>query len=416
MASIYKRGKTWWIHYLVGGKPVSKSLKTGDERIAIAKKKQFDALNELHQLPQPSSTPIETVLQSFCDFLMANGTRKCAKNDMSRLRGFFGPRCRALRLGSHVPRKFRQPNRKLPLIPDKLRNCHVPARRLEDISAELISNHILERRAKDHIGPKTANHIREVLHRLFRYAAEHHGYVCPDRRFRNPAEGVERATESAPVITWLDDEQIEAQLKALDREPELKTIAAVYIFAGLRREEALWLTPSDVDLRTKMIHVRAKTVDGTFWQPKTKRNRSVPISRALHTFLCTHTPSRGSPWYFTNPQGRRRDPDDLSSRFREINKEAGLPWSCLDFRHTFGSHLAQKGESLYKIAELMGNSPEICRRHYAALVPEKMHDTVEFKPNAKPSETEELLKKLLAKLEQVGVKTEHIVPSTTTTA
>ncbi len=37
-----------------------------------------------------------------------------------------------------------------------------------------------------------------------------------------------------------------------------------------------------------------------------------------------------------------------------------------------------KGESLYKISELMGNSPEICRRHYAALVPEKMRDTVEF--------------------------------------
>jgi hypothetical protein len=52
--------------------------------------------------------------------------------------------------------------------------------------------------------------------------------------------------------------------------------------------------------------------------------------------------------------------------------------SNLSFRHTFGSQLAMKGESLYKIATLMGNSPEICRRHYAALVPEAMSDTVEF--------------------------------------
>jgi hypothetical protein len=37
-----------------------------------------------------------------------------------------------------------------------------------------------------------------------------------------------------------------------------------------------------------------------------------------------------------------------------------------------------KGECLYKISKLMGNSPEICRTHYAALVPETMHDTVEF--------------------------------------
>lgn len=44
------------------------------------------------------------------------------------------------------------------------------------------------------------------------------------------------------------------------------------------------------------------------------------------------------------------------------------------------------GESLYKIATLMGSSPEICRRHYAALVPEAMADTVEF-PITKPAQT-----------------------------
>lgn len=55
-----------------------------------------------------------------------------------------------------------------------------------------------------------------------------------------------------------------------------------------------------------------------------------------------------------------------------------MKWTCLDFRHTFGSQLAMKGESLYKISVLMGNSPEICRRHYAALIPETMVDSVEF--------------------------------------
>ena len=53
-------------------------------------------------------------------------------------------------------------------------------------------------------------------------------------------------------------------------------------------------------------------------------------------------------------------------------------WSALDFRHTFGSQLAQKGVSLYKISALMGNSPEICRRHYAALVPQSLRSSVEF--------------------------------------
>jgi hypothetical protein len=54
----------------------------------------------------------------------------------------------------------------------------------------------------------------------------------------------------------------------------------------------------------------------------------------------------------------------------------GLKWTC--FRHTFSSLLAIKGEGLYKISTLMDNSPEICRRHYAALIPETMTDSVEF--------------------------------------
>ena len=37
-----------------------------------------------------------------------------------------------------------------------------------------------------------------------------------------------------------------------------------------------------------------------------------------------------------------------------------------------------KGESLYKISELMGNSPEICRRHYARLLDESLVESVEF--------------------------------------
>ena len=58
--------------------------------------------------------------------------------------------------------------------------------------------------------------------------------------------------------------------------------------------------------------------------------------------------------------------------------KTGLSWTCLDYRHTFGSQLAMKGESLYKIATLMGNSPEISRRHYAAMLPETLSSTVEF--------------------------------------
>jgi integrase len=70
--------------------------------------------------------------------------------------------------------------------------------------------------------------------------------------------------------------------------------------------------------------------------------------------------------------------DNFSPALRAANQKAGLPWTCPIYRHTFGSQLAMKGESLYKIATLMGNSPEMCRRHYAALTPETLCTTFEF--------------------------------------
>jgi integrase len=74
----------------------------------------------------------------------------------------------------------------------------------------------------------------------------------------------------------------------------------------------------------------------------------------------------------------RWDPDNFSHKLADENAKAKLPWTCLDFRHTFGSMLAQRGISLYKISAMMGNSPEICRRHYAALIPDQFVGDVNF--------------------------------------
>jgi len=49
-------------------------------------------------------------------------------------------------------------------------------------------------------------------------------------------------------------------------------------------------------------------------------------------------------WYFPSPKGFRFDPDNFSKELRITNRKAGLEWTCLDFRYTFGSHLAMKGE------------------------------------------------------------------------
>lgn len=403
MASIFKRGACFWISYFVNGRQFQKSLHTKNERIARDQQKKLEYELTLGELDVASRLPLTMIVQEFCQHLQAKNTSKSWVNDFSRLRIFFGPICPALQLkpvrdrdnpGTYQPRR------------DTYAELHVQTELLEDITPELINRFIAARLRDSGWSPKTANSLREVLHRLFAFAIRHHGFRSRDRRYPNPAAGVERHREPAPEIRFLTLEQVEHQLKVLEPRPILHALVATYIYAGLRREEALWLTAEDVNLTTRLIHVRAKTVDGERWQPKTKRNRVVPISAALFAILSEYAPLHTSGWFFPSPTGMRWNPDNFYHDLRDLNEKHGLDWSCLDYRHTFGSHLAQKGESLYKIATLMGNSPDICRRHYAALIPEAMHATVEFAESAeangpeKPAggETAELLKELLAEL------------------
>ena len=411
MASIFQRGKrgTWWIKYYVNGRQVYHSLGTTSARVARRVKREIEGEEAKGELLAPSRTPPPAFLEDFCAFLSTVRTRKSYSADISVLRVFFGPVCPALKLGSPVNKRWRGASPKP--CKDTMADVHERANFLEEITAARIEG-FLTRRIRQHgIAPKTANRCREV----FNYAAKKWGFLPTDRRHPNPAALVERRREPAHTIRFLNAEEILDQLEILADRPTMHAMVATYIYAGLRREEALWLTTADVNLAQRLMYVRAKSIAGESWQPKTRKNRVVPISDRLLDVLMAYSPRREAPWFFPSPRGMRWDPDNFSQELRAVNREHGLDWSCLDFRHTFGSHLAQKGESLYKIAELMGNSPEICRRHYAALVPEKMYDAVEFGKPAKSNDTEELLKQLLAKLEQAGVKVEDAVPSTSGT-
>lgn len=107
-----------------------------------------------------------------------------------------------------------------------------------------------------------------------------------------------------------------------------------------------------------------------------RRNRGPRRRTSLNAWLWREFDRGG--WPLPSPRGTRWDTDNFSAALREANAAAGLAWTSLDYRHTFGSLLAHRGVSLFQIATLMGNSPEICRRHYAAMVPETMAGFVDF--------------------------------------
>ena len=377
MASLKKRGKTYYAQYYDGDRQVRRCLHTPSLQVAKEKLRKLESrLYRGEDVGGPTKTPTAEILAAYVDHIRATKTAHSVRSDLWYLSDLFGPICDdfsetgIVTTGRQRTRGARRKRKRL----------RIESRFIEGVTVGEISKVIGGRVRGEGIAPKTANRYREVLSRLFSWAMSQRGIRMPDGQ--NPAALVERQREPAPEIRFLTKAQITQQLEALFDYPPLQTMVAVYIYAGLRREEALWLRFNDVDLSAGahgMLRVRAKTVGGEFWEPKTKRNRAVPVSRALRAYLDAYeyrvVPGR---WLFPTPKGLRWNGDNFSHVLRDANKKACLSWSCLDYRHTFGSQLAMKGESLYKISALMGNSPEICRRHYAALQPETLTDTVEF--------------------------------------
>lgn len=383
MASLKKRGGIYYEQYYVGDKKKLVSLRTSSLQIAKEKLRQHESARYWgEEIIMATRTPIADVAGNFVRNMLGKKRARNAAKDVYYLREAFGPVCPELRIrNENISRK----GKKRPAIktPKPIESAYFEWVRTGDIAA-MIAEQI---RCKG-IKGKSANRFREILVRLYNWTMREGGVTMPGNV--NPAVAVERYKEMAPVIRFLTLAQIDTKLEALAHLPALLVMVAIYIYAGLRREELLWLTFDDVDLKAGphgVIRIRSKEIGGEYWQPKTGKNRLVPISKALRPYLDGYTPVEveGS-WFFSSPGGSRWDPDNLSEYLREANRKAGLSWTCLDYRHTFGSHLAMKEVSLYKISELMGNSPEICRKRYAHLTPESLVDipfdslSVKFEP------------------------------------
>lgn len=397
MAHLFKRGKRYYIKYYLAGKQKEKSLGTDSLQLAKELQRQFESgQTRGEQNPLPSRTPLAEVLTAYVQHIRAIKTAKSAQNDIYYLREAFGPICEALTITSRTPSSKTRKTRSKVSQQDRRRKLPViEAACIEELTPQQIGAFIDFKVRDQGLKPKTANHYRSIIRRLINWSVETYGIRLPGQG-QNPASKVKPYKEQASEIRYLTLPQIGEQLDALRFNPRMQTMVAVLIYAGVRREELLWITKDDVELPRAasggggILRIRAKTLtmpDGEtrYWQPKTRHNRAIPISSALRAFLDSYTapdtpgsPSNPLGLYFPSPQGTLYDPDNFSSDLRQVQQSAGLQWSCLDFRHTFGSQLAQKGVSLYKISTLMGNSPEICRRHYAALVPEALVTEVEF--------------------------------------
>ena len=253
----------------------------------------------------------------------------------------------------------------------KLQLRQLNAGRISAFYVDLLRNGRTERsRSMGHsagLSPKTVKNIAGTLHKALSDAVRL-GVLT-----RNPADGVDLPKWERPELrVWSVDEL--ARFLAYVEEHDSYGVAwwRLLLVAGLRRGELMGLTWENVDLVDGVIHIRETriTTGGVTIteSPKSKSGRrTVAVDSETVTALARLKNAQedaadflsmpASRYVVSLQDGHIIGPSAISTRFRKLTREAGLPMIRLhDARHTHVSQLIDSGIPLTAIAARVGHS------------------------------------------------------------
>ncbi len=233
----------------------------------------------------------------------------------------------------------------------------VREREIEQFKAALIDKGLSAKRAKN---------ILAVLSRMLRYAREV-GVLSSVPNIRMP--------KIPPrSMDFLADDEYARLVSAASSDAARLAMLLIAGDAGLRKGEILALEWGDLDLGAGLI-----TIMRNVWHdnvsaehvgaPKSGKLRKVPMTERLKRALLAHRHLRGKR-VFTNDRGTGLTPGQLEVALRVTcnrSRMRQIGWHVL--RHTFGSHLAQRGASPKAVQELMGHSDIATTMRYMHLAP-----------------------------------------------
>ena len=383
----------WYIATTSSGRTIRISTKTESKSEAKIRLREYEDQQSSTTVPFTDNS-IGQILTAYIDHLKIHNEPGRVIRDIPMLRDMFGEVCDDLKPKSRhqwALSKGKEKKAALAKDPKDPRYQVIKVDSLEQLTTPMISDWLSTQVKGRGLSNRSANRRREILSALCSFAQNQRGVIWP--RGVSPIKGVKKYREERQPIKFMHMDEIQVQLDHLKTHPQMQTMVAMYIFAGLRRDELLWLTAADIDVEKRLIHVRAKTVCGESWKTKTKTNRSVRINSRLLSYLQEYTrrPSFGD-WFFPSTKGYRWESSNFNRRLREKNaayrdpsgRHRPLRWGPKIYRHTYATQLAANGASLFQIAKLMGNSHGICERYYAEFVMNTDRDVTEFGSNPAP--------------------------------
>lgn len=167
-------------------------------------------------------------------------------------------------------------------------------------------------------------------------------------------------------LRWLTEVERDELIAACDTD--IRGLVTFLFYTGCRVGEAMALDWRDV---------REGVASFTTFKGKAKKRRVRGVPLTAEAMDAIGEAGRG--FVFKTPEGKQWDYDSFYNRFRHAIDAVGLEdFRPHDARHTFASHLVQKGASLRAVADLLGHTSLAMVMRYSHLAPSHLADTVKL--------------------------------------
>jgi integrase len=154
------------------------------------------------------------------------------------------------------------------------------------------------------------------------------------------------------------------RLYAVAEEPHIRTFLIIAVMTGLRNGAILSLTWDQIDQARMLVRPEGGSAN--------KKRANVPINTALALAL-------GNAWWLRHGpyvvQWRGQQVKSVKTGFRAAVRRSGIDSVTIhDLRRTCAVWQADAGVPIERIAEWLGDSITIARRHYARYSPDYLNE------------------------------------------
>jgi integrase len=198
-------------------------------------------------------------------------------------------------------------------------------------------------------GARSFNNHRRALQTFFNFC-QNRGWLS---READLLEGIAKRKEAPVDIEVFTPRELRKILHAAT--PKAATCIALQAFAGVRSEELLRLTWTDLERRKGFIEITAG-------KAKTAQRRLIPISPNLAQWLADAPRVGERVWPHSKPF--------LFEAMRDAAAKAKVEWKANGMRHSFITYRLAATKDVAAVALEAGNSATMIFRHYRELATE----------------------------------------------